>query len=138
VDKKTVLLIDDDPDITFLVESCLRSFDLDVVVARSGKDAMRCLKERKPRIVLLDITLPDINGYSILRYIRQKEAATSDVEPTSVIIQSGRGLPTEILCETEGISAFVRKPYDIGQVLRAISDVLQGGGDGKKDIGSGR
>ena len=63
VHKKKIAIIDDDPLISKLIDMCLRNRGHDVTVLSSGIDAVKYLFEEKPDTILLDIVLPDCDGW---------------------------------------------------------------------------
>lgn len=65
--KKKILVVDDDPYILMSLEFLMKKNGYDVLVARNGTEAMAILREFLPDIVLLDIMMPDVNGYDICK-----------------------------------------------------------------------
>jgi len=74
---KKILVIDDDAEVCLLIKNGLeRSGDFNVVYATSGKDGLRLVKQEKPHLLLLDVRLPDIDGFEVLQQVKQdKETA---------------------------------------------------------------
>ena len=70
---KTILLVEDDPFLIDLYETRLRTADFEVEVATSGKEGLEKLKERKPDLLILDIVLPTIDGWEVLRELRKEK-----------------------------------------------------------------
>jgi DNA-binding response OmpR family regulator len=71
LDRKRVLIVDDEPDTVFLLKSIIRNAGFDVLSAFSGKDAIKKCKDMNPDIVLLDLMMPEMDGWETLRYIRE-------------------------------------------------------------------
>ena len=67
---KKILVVDDDPTIVKLVESLLSGKGYEVVIARDGLEAMNQVKEHKPHMIVLDIMMPEINGYDVCRNLK--------------------------------------------------------------------
>src|SRR5260221_6299169 len=65
-----VLVVDDEENITFLLDSALRHFGYDVRVAHNGRDAMAQVDGFAPDVVLLDVMLPDLDGFEVVRRLR--------------------------------------------------------------------
>jgi DNA-binding response OmpR family regulator len=65
-----VLIVDDDPDIRSLYRLVLRQEGLEVIEAASGKDALSLVEADIPALVLLDIMMPDMDGYEVCRRLR--------------------------------------------------------------------
>lgn len=71
---KSVLLIEDDPFIADIYLTKLKAGGFEADLARDGEEALKKIKERKPDLLLLDIILPNLDGWELLRKIRQKPA----------------------------------------------------------------
>ena len=74
----TILSVDDERDVTELVRYHLSREGYDVVTASSGREALDTIKARKPDLILLDLMLPDIDGFSICEILR-RHAATAKI-----------------------------------------------------------
>lgn len=68
-----VLVVDDEEDIRYLVKVILESRGIDVVEAESGEECLRILEKFTPDLVLLDIMMPGMNGWEVLRHIKGDE-----------------------------------------------------------------
>jgi len=88
MDKKQVLVVDDEKDLTFLISEILESQGgYDVVIANDGKEAIDKLRSFEPDIVFLDFVMPALRGNEVLRFINEN----LDKKKTSVILMSGLG-----------------------------------------------
>ena len=72
-----ILLVEDEPDIAELYSMKLEGEGFNVVVANDGMTAIEIIKHEKPDLTLLDLVMPDINGYETLRLIKKEDAAKS-------------------------------------------------------------
>jgi len=111
-----ILAIEDDPDLSYLYESFLEAEGHQVVAARNGAEALAGL-ERRPDLVLLDLMLPDTDGYTILRHMR----ATPALRRTPVIVISAAIPPGRH--RIAGADAVIHKPFEFEGLLRAIEGV---------------
>ena len=66
----TVLTIDDDPAITELLSVLLRAKNFDVLVANNGKEGIRIIKDNSPQVVILDLMMPDMDGWQVCKSVR--------------------------------------------------------------------
>jgi two-component system response regulator MtrA len=66
----TILTIDDDPAITELLSVILRANGFDVLIANSGQDGLRIIQEKSPRLVILDLMMPDMDGWQVCKAVR--------------------------------------------------------------------
>src|SRR6266851_1475940 len=126
-----VLVVDDDPKIQALVSTYLQREGLGVVTASDGAIALEEIRRVRPRLVVLDLMLPGLDGMSVLRQLRQE----SDVP---VLILSARGsTPDRVYGITEGADDYLGKPFSPAELVvrvkailrRATSDARAGGRD---------
>lgn len=123
----TVLVVDDEPDVCWALETLLRGNRFTVVTVGSGTEALRWLKELELEpachLILVDAKLPDIEGVELARRIRTE---TSCVAP--LILISGYFYKDDSLVQdtlrTGLVSAFVTKPFHHDEILNAIHAVL--------------
>ena len=66
----TILTIDDDPAITDLLSVILRANGFEVLIANSGQDGLRIIKEKSPKLVILDLMMPDMDGWQVCKAVR--------------------------------------------------------------------
>lgn len=121
----TVLVVDDEPDVCWVLATLLRSEKFAVVTVESGADALRWLKLSEPEchLILVDAKLTDIEGVDLVRRIRTE---TSCVAP--MIMVSGYFYKDDIVVQdtlrTGLVSAFVTKPFRHDEMLKTIHAVL--------------
>ena len=117
-----ILVVDDDSDMTKLLDAFLTGEGYDVVVAADGAAALRATSTTEPDLVLLDIVLGAEDGRDVLREIR----LVSDV-PT--IFLTGRGLESERIAGLKlGADDYIVKPFSLGEVSARIESVLRRAG----------
>ena len=116
-----ILLVDDDPEIRASVRLGfeLQWRDVEIREAATGDDALRLVEEDRPELVLLDVGLPDLDGYAVLREIR----AFSGVP---VIMLTARDEPIDKVRGLEaGADDYVAKPFDHLELLARVRAVLR-------------
>ena len=115
-----VLVVDDEENITFLLESALRHFGFDVRVADTGRGALREVDEFAPDVVLLDVMLPDLDGFEILRRLRLDGSRVPVLFLTArdTVDDKVRGL-------TLGGDDYVTKPFSLEEVVARIQVILR-------------
>ena len=117
-----ILVVDDDAEITKLLENYLTGEGYEVVVASSGASALTATSSAEPDLVLLDIVLGAEDGRDVLRELR----LISDV-PT--IFLTGRGLEAERIAGLKmGADDYIVKPFALGEVSARIESVLRRSG----------
>lgn len=114
-----VLVVEDDPAIRRLIELCLDQPDRTVDLRGNGAAGLEAIAEIAPDVVVLDITLPDIDGWEVLRALRL--ALSDDV--AVVIVTADTEAGARARAETEGANAFMTKPFRPNE-LRKIVDLI--------------
>lgn len=76
-DKKTIMVVEDDPDMTEIVRIILEGEGYNVVCAPSGPDFFSQIKGQKPDLIVLDVMLPDMDGLEVLRRVRGDDHTSS-------------------------------------------------------------
>lgn len=114
VQLRTVLVVDDNPDVVALFRRYLREQPYRVIQATSGASALRVVGELQPDAIVLDVMLPSLDGWDILQQLRGR-AETRDVP---VIVCSV--LPERTLALSLGVSDFLAKPVTRPALLAAL------------------
>jgi two-component system, OmpR family, phosphate regulon response regulator PhoB len=118
----TILVADDSMTIVAMVSSRLTRAGYNVVTTTRGDDALRLVQEGRPRLVLLDVEMPGLDGIEVLTRIRADEALAG----TLIVLLSGRSEPSEIESGmAAGADAYLTKPFS-PQDLQATVEQLVG------------
>ncbi|MBS1830070.1 MAG: response regulator [Acidobacteria bacterium] len=119
--RKVILVVDDSLTIRKALSSILEKNDYRVVTAEDGSHALKKLNEAVPDLVLLDITMPWMDGYEVCRNIKQK-ALTRKVP---VVMLSGKdGLFDKVRGKLAGCNDYVTKPFDPENLLKTLKKYL--------------
>jgi CheY-like chemotaxis protein len=120
--RPTILIVDDDDALADVLSRRLRQQEFDTITANSGKAGLAKARGELPSLILLDLRLPDIDGFAICEQLAD-ESTTSEIP---VIILSGMEKP-DILrqCRAAGCHYFVRKPYDPNALLILIHQAIR-------------
>lgn len=116
-----VLVVEDEPDVAFLLRSLLTQDGFDVVVTASGSGALKALSEQPFDVMTLDWMLPDLKGRDVIRYLRQK-LLLSDLP--IVVISARPDLQKQQWRITDHHMYWLAKPIDWLQLSRILSDVV--------------
>lgn len=116
---KKILMADDEPEFVELVKFRLESNGYDVVTASNGKEAVEKAKTQNPDIILLDILMPDMDGYTALRELKGQDI-TKDIPV--IIITAKTGMKD--LFAIDGIRDYLIKPFDDEDLLLRIKRAL--------------
>ena len=115
-----ILVVDDDPAIRQLLVDVLEIDGHEVRVAVDGLAARRELEVLRPDCILLDVMMPGLDGYGVLRSIREQ-----DGDPVPVIMLTAAAEPDSAAkAWADGVDYYLAKPFGADVLLDLISDVL--------------
>jgi twitching motility two-component system response regulator PilH len=118
VSKKHVLVVDDSPTNRQVVTTLLRSQGYDVTTAIDGEDALAKIAAERPPLILLDIILPKVNGYQVLRQLKSAPE-TRDIK---VILISSKDQESDRFWGLkQGADDYIAKPYPEETLLSAVA-----------------
>ena len=123
-ERKTILIVDDEPDIVNLTEKFLNLGKFDTITCSNGKEAMKIIEEKHEQIalILLDIMMPGKSGYSVLEEIKGDQRYKDiivilfTVKSFNEDIQKGKKL---------GADGYLTKPFSGKQLLKYIQSQLE-------------
>ena len=113
------LVVEDDPNIVDLIRSNLAVRGYDTVVSADGARALRLLETESPDIVLLDLMLPEVDGFELCRQIRERSSV-------AIIVVSARGGERDkVSALNVGADDYMTKPFSIEELLARINATLR-------------
>src|SRR6476619_272041 len=117
--KTCALVVEDDPNIVDLIRSNLAVRGFDTVVSVDGMRALQLLETEDPDIVLLDLMLPEADGFELCRQIRERS-------PVAIIVVSARGGERDKVTALHmGADDYMTKPFSIEELLARITATLR-------------
>ena len=118
---KRVLVVDDEPNIVMSLEFLMRRAGFEVGVARNGREALEALEGAPPDLLLLDVMMPEFDGYGVCERIRRHPAW----DATRIIMLTARGREVE---RERGLSlgadAYVTKPFSTRELVEQAKGLL--------------
>jgi DNA-binding response OmpR family regulator len=121
MERKRIVIVDDDPLISKTINMCLSKRGHDVKVFYSGADMVKHLFDEKPDSILLDVRLPDCDGWFITRLLDKFGWARS----VPVIMMSVLEPDSKKVAEFKP-HAYIQKPFDIGLLIQTVEQSLGG------------
>ena len=118
-EKRKVLVVDDEDALRTVLSGELTSEGYDVGTAADGDDAISTLQNQTFDLVLLDIKMPRMNGFEVLKFVKEKHPETK-----VVMLTGFADLKNAIESKKLGAEDFVSKPYDLVDLLTTIERVL--------------
>ncbi|HTJ77050.1 MAG TPA: response regulator transcription factor [Acidimicrobiales bacterium] len=132
-EKARILVVDDEPNITELVSMALRYEGFEVDVAADGRSALTRAQTFRPHLMVLDVMLPDLDGFGVLRRIR------ADGQPVSVVFLTARDATEDkVNGLTLGGDDYVTKPFSVEELVARVRAVLRRSNGGGPGAGSSR
>ena len=122
--KKTILVVDDDPDVVTIVKGILNGGGYEVRSACNGQGLFARLQEARPDLIVLDIRMPEMDGLEILKRLK----TTSETSSIPVILLTGKGQYTDVLRGYElGSDYYINKPFTGTQLIHGVQLFLGAG-----------
>ncbi len=121
--KPVILVVDDEDTVREFVRASLQSQDLDVMVARDGESAFKLMDETLPDLILLDIMLPNMDGFSMCRKIRSNPAMA--YIPVIFITAYAERDSLKKAADA-GAQGFIEKPILAEELQKQVQDGLKG------------
>ena len=119
--KKTLLLVDDDPNLILLVKDYLEFNGYEVLTASQGMEAFRILEENIPDLIICDVMMPEMDGYTFVKEIRQN----SRLEWLPVIFLSAKGQSKDrIKGLSQGADVYMVKPFEPDELVAQVRSTL--------------
>jgi DNA-binding response OmpR family regulator len=116
---QTVLVVDDEPEIVKLVRAYLEAAGYRVVTAKDGREALLVTRHEKPDLIILDLTMPEMDGLEFTRRLRQEKN-------TPVIMLTARVEETDRIIGLElGADDYVTKPFSPREIVARVRAVLR-------------
>lgn len=114
-----VLLVDDNPKALEILEVRMKALGHRTTIAHNGELALGVVERDRPDVVVLDVTMPELNGYQACRAIKRIDANIP------VIILTAKADPADRFWATQsGADAFLNKPIDPAVVIQKVTELL--------------
>ncbi len=119
---KKILVVDDDPNVGLLVSAVLKKYNYSVSTLYDGSEVLDFLRNNKPDMILLDLRMPGIDGYSLCKRIRE----TPDTRDIPIVILSGVAeIDAKVDTIELGADDFITKPFDVRELRARVNRILK-------------
>ena len=116
-----VLVVDDEPFILRSLSFVLKKGSLDVLEARDGEEALALIREHRPKLVFLDVMMPKMNGYDVVRAVRAEE----ELKDTHLVLLTAKGQESDRAIGMEaGANDYLTKPFSPSKILEMAQEIL--------------
>ncbi|MCP4070430.1 MAG: response regulator [Hyphomicrobiales bacterium] len=118
---KSILIVDDEPNIVISLEYIMKNAGFNVVVAYDGEEALEKVKENVPDLVILDVMMPKLDGFEVCKRIRENPAWKS----VRIVMLTAKGRDSE---REKGLSFgaddYLTKPFSTRDILQRVKEIL--------------
>jgi two-component system alkaline phosphatase synthesis response regulator PhoP len=114
----SVLVVDDEPQVVWMLQFSLEAEGFQTFAARDGRTALDELRHHRPQLMLLDIMMPVVDGWSVLQEIRDLPEAD---RPRVVVVSARATLRDRAKAAELGAVAFVAKPFNVDDLLGVLN-----------------
>src|SRR5437764_15258551 len=120
-DTKTILIVDDDTELSDGLRLMLERKGYRVLQARDGQQGKSLIYQHRPDLVILDMMMPRMGGYPVLEHFRGKDDA-----PPVIMITANEGSRHKAYAEYLGVVDYIRKPFAMERLLESVEKGLSG------------
>lgn len=118
----TILAVDDEMDVLLIVKTALECEGYKVITASNGFEALAAAEDQKPDLIVLDIMMPEMNGFEVLDNLRKNDSTLN----IPVIMLTG---VSEMVKKKEaldkGITYYINKPFDYQQLISKVKMAIE-------------
>jgi DNA-binding response OmpR family regulator len=118
-----VMVVDDDPEISGLLQITMESLGHTVRVCDNGRDVIDAIKDFKPDLMILDVMLPGVDGFSIATTISQD----AELSKLPIIVLSALEPSRNLFSKFNQVVAFLTKPFNTDDLLDAVKNAIERG-----------
>ncbi len=123
--KRSVLVVDDEPNIVLSLEFLLRQAGYEVRVARSGEEAVTAIAARAPDLIVLDVMMPTLDGYHVCETIR----ADPKLRSVRILMLTAKSRDVEReKALALGADDYITKPFSTRELVERVKTILGPGG----------
>lgn len=120
--KKKILIVDDEPNIIMSLEYTFKKNNFEVFIARDGQEALDILETKIPNIIILDVMMPNVDGYATLEAIKKDQKLAE----CKVIFLSAKNKESDIQKGLDlGANAYMTKPFSLKKLIDKVNDLLE-------------
>ncbi|WP_179335103.1 response regulator [Winogradskyella costae] len=118
---KKILIVDDEPNIVMSLEYTFKKQGFEVFIARDGSEALEILKDHTPNVVLLDIMMPNVDGYQTLTFIKESES----LKHIKVVFLTAKNKASDVEKGLKlGADKYLTKPFSVKKIVSEILELV--------------
>jgi DNA-binding response OmpR family regulator len=118
---KKILIVDDEPNIVMSLEFAFQKLGYKVFIARDGSEALTLINENIPDLIILDIMMPQVDGYETIKQVKANPAFAK----AKIIFLSAKSKPDDIEKGLSlGADAYFTKPFSVKSLTTAVNNLI--------------
>ena len=121
---KIILCIEDEPEMIDLIRLILGRRGFDVRGANSGEEGLMIIKEQHPDLILLDLMMPDMDGWEVYQHMKADE--TTKKIPVIVVTARAQSIDKVLGLHIAKVDDYIAKPFSPQELLNSVDNVLAG------------
>ncbi len=122
-----ILIVDDEEELLDVIQLILTQSGYETLTASGGAECLRLLARQTVDLLILDVMMPEVDGWEVLRQLKDQERA----QPIPVMLLTARAQPIDRVLGLNvfGVREYVTKPFEIGDLVKRVANILgnQGG-----------
>ncbi len=120
--KRRILCVEDQPEMIDLIRLILSRKGLEVEGAIGGREGLKLMRENPPDLVLLDLMMPDMDGWEVYRQLRADERLREI--PVIAVTAKAQDIDRVVGLKIAGMDGFITKPFALGELIASVEQVL--------------
>ncbi|MGH2522940.1 MAG: response regulator [Anaerolineales bacterium] len=121
--KKKIVIVEDDEDFLALVDMILADAGVEIIPALEGTQGLKAIRAHKPDLVILDLLLPDMNGWEV--FLRMRSEAASERTPVIILTSQGTRTDRTFSLQVARVHDYLMKPCLPSQLRQSVASALQ-------------
>lgn len=118
---KKILIVDDEPNIVMSLEYTFKKNNFEVFIARDGQEALETLERQHPDLIILDVMMPMVDGFSTLEQIKKNP----ELENCKVVFLSAKNKEQDIKKGLSlGANLYITKPFSLKKLVEQVQELL--------------
>ena len=117
---ETILVIEDDREVSTTVQAVLKSAGYTVLSAANGQDGKRLIESKHPELVVTDMMMPRMGGFPVLEYLKEQ-----DNPPAVIMMTANEGSRHKAYAEMLGVVDYLRKPFAMEVLLESVRNAIE-------------
>ena len=126
-EKQLIICVEDEPEVTELVQIILQREGYEVLGAKGGQEGLDLIREKLPDLILLDLMMPDVDGWEVYQQLQAEEATTNI--PVIVVTAKAQSIDKVLGLYIAKVDDYITKPFKPSELVQRVKEVLSDNSD---------